>query len=91
LNSPEAKRKECVHSLPSLGCSSEKEEEMLPVVCKGSPYGFVTALLRQIYVFCNIHKGIQDKVNYFMSYNGRYKFLEVKDNITKIYQGIYLP
>lgn len=62
LNSPEVKRKECVHSLPSVGCSSVKEEEMLPVVCKGSPYGFVTALLRQIYVFCNIHKGIQDKI-----------------------------
>lgn len=62
LNPPEEKRREYVDSLPSLGCSSVKEEEMLPVVCRGSPFGFVTALLRQIYSLCQIHKGLHDKV-----------------------------
>ncbi|XP_071163795.1 RNA polymerase II-associated protein 1-like [Mytilus edulis] len=62
LNPPAEKRRECIQSLPSLGCSSLKEESILPVLHKGSPCGFVTALLNQIHTLGHIHKGLQDKI-----------------------------
>lgn len=62
LNPSAEKRRECIQSLPSLGCSSQKEDKILPVLHKGSPCGFVTALLNQIHTLCHIHKGLQDKI-----------------------------
>lgn len=46
-------------SVADLGCIGENRH---PILSEGTPYGLVTAILRQIYTLCGVHKGIRAKV-----------------------------
>ncbi|XP_033733915.1 RNA polymerase II-associated protein 1-like [Pecten maximus] len=52
---------ETTPSIPGLGCT-ELNEGQHPILTTGTPYGLVTAILRQIYTLCSIHKGVRARV-----------------------------
>ncbi|XP_060076312.1 RNA polymerase II-associated protein 1-like [Ylistrum balloti] len=49
---------EITPSVPDLGCT-ELDDGQHPILTSGTPYGLVTAIMRQIYTLCSIHRGIQ--------------------------------
>ncbi|KAK7469640.1 hypothetical protein BaRGS_00036369 [Batillaria attramentaria] len=54
------KRKEVSSCLPQFGC--DRRESSVPVVGASSPFGFLLALCRLVYVLCKLHKDLITEV-----------------------------